>query len=118
MPSSAKEGEHSDTYLQVEGIDEADIVKTDGGYIYYTSRLGYDVIIAKAAEGKTEEVAVLSEEETGVSAEALYLTDGRLIIVGTEYDASELPYDYMRSLNTCVCIYDVSRPEKPEIWRQ
>ncbi len=118
VPSSAKEGEHSDTYLQVEGIDEADIVKTDGGYIYYTSRLGYDVIIAKAAEGKTEEVAVLSEEETGVSAETLYLTDGRLIIVGTEYDASELPYDYMRSLNTCVCIYDVSRPEKPELIEQ
>ena len=52
--ATAKDAAHSDTYLQVEGIDEADIIKTDGNYIYYTSRLGYDVIIAKAAEGKTE----------------------------------------------------------------
>lgn len=113
--ASAKEAEHSDTYLQVEDVDEADIVKTDGSYIYYTSRLGYDVIVAKASEGETEEVAVLSEEETGVSANELYLTDGRLMIVGTEYDSSELPYDYMRPVNTAVCIYDVSKPEKPEL---
>ena len=49
---SVKEEEHSDTYLQVEGVDEADIIKTDGEYIYYTSRLGYDVIVAKASEGE------------------------------------------------------------------
>ena len=113
--ASVKEAEHSDTYLQVENVDEADIIKTDGHYIYYTSRLGYDVIVAKASEGKTQEVAVLSEEETGVSASELYLTDGRLIIVGTEYNPSELPYDYMRPLNTSVCIYDVSKPEDPEL---
>ena len=27
-------GEYSTTNIQVEGVDEADIVKTDGGYIY------------------------------------------------------------------------------------
>lgn len=112
---SVKEEEHSDTYLQVEGVDEADIIKTDGEYIYYTSRLGYDVIVAKASEGKTEEVAVLTEEETGVSASELYLTDERLMIVGTEYDSSALPYDYTRPLHTSVCIYDVSIPENPEL---
>ena len=34
-----KGSQYSDTYIQVEGVDEADIVKTDGQYIYYTSRL-------------------------------------------------------------------------------
>ena len=29
--------EHSTTNIQVEGVDEADIVKTDGNYIYYIS---------------------------------------------------------------------------------
>ena len=28
--ASVKEAEHSDTYLQVENVDEADIIKTDG----------------------------------------------------------------------------------------
>ncbi|MBE6046349.1 MAG: hypothetical protein E7221_06570 [Clostridiales bacterium] len=113
--ASAKEAEHSDTYLQVDSVDEGDIIKTDGHYIYYTSRLGYDVIIAKASEGKTDEVAVLTEEETGVSADELYLEDRRLMIIGTEYNPSELPYDYLRPLNTSVCIYDVSKPEDPEL---
>ena len=43
----AKSAEFSDTYIQVEGVDEADIIKTDGKYIFYTSRSSYDVIIAK-----------------------------------------------------------------------
>ena len=30
-----EEGDYSKTNVQVEGVDEADIVKTDGNYIYY-----------------------------------------------------------------------------------
>ena len=44
--------DYSATNTQKENVDEADIIKTDGKYIYYTSRLSYDVIIAKVEDGK------------------------------------------------------------------
>ena len=111
---SAAGGQHSDTYLQVEGVDEADIIKTDGEYIFYTSRMGYDVIIAKASKGEVEEVAVISEEELKIAADDLHLMDGRLVVIGTETDTSRSVYDYSRSPSTAVCVYDVTKPEKPE----
>jgi len=111
---AVKDAEHSDTYIQVEGVDEADIIKTDGKYIYYTSRLGYDVIIAKVTDGRTEESAVLSEEELGLSAENLFLTGSRLVITGSEFQESGGYYDPGYTTVTAVCIYDVTDPEKPE----
>ena len=111
----AKDVDHSDTYLQVEGVDEADIIKTDGKYIYYTSRLGYDVIIAKVTGGKAEEAAVISEEELGISAENLFLIDGRLVITGTEFQETDYNY-YVPGYTTITAasVYDISNPEKPE----
>jgi len=115
-----KGSDRSDTYVQVEGVDEADIVKTDGNYIYYTSRLGYDVIIAKVTGGKAEDAAVITEEASGVSAENLFLTKGRLIITGSEYEpesgAEQDTYTYRaRPMVTAVCIYDIANPEKPKL---
>ena len=113
-----KGSDRSETYVQVEGVDEADIVKTDGSYIYYTSRLGFDVIIAKVTDGKAEDAAVISEEETGVSADNLFLTNGRLIITGQEYELQpendQYNY-YSKPMVTAVCIYDISNPEKPQL---
>jgi len=86
--AAEKGSQYSDTYIQVEGVDEADIIKTDGQYIYYTSRLGYDVVIAKVSNGKAEEAAVISEEDLGITAENLFLTGDRLVVTGMEYDTS------------------------------
>lgn len=36
------EGEHSETNLQVAGVDEADIAKTDGNYLYVVEQLHYE----------------------------------------------------------------------------
>ena len=36
---------HSDTNIQVAGVDEADIVKTDGNYLYHVS--SQKIIITK-----------------------------------------------------------------------
>ena len=112
---TAKGDAHSDTYIQVEGVDEADIIKTDGKYIYYTSRVGYDVVIAKVRGGKAEEAAVISEEDTGISAEDLFLTGDRLVVTGTEYEESGNYYAPMRTTTTAACIYDISDPEHPDL---
>ena len=40
--ASGSSGSHSETYRQVEGVDEADIIKTDGRYIYCVTNKYYD----------------------------------------------------------------------------
>ena len=115
LGTAAKDAERSDTYVQVEGVDEADIIKTDGKYIYYTSRLGYDVIIAKVNDGKAEDAAMISEEEMGITADDMFLTGDRLVIVGFEYEDSNNYYVPFTSANTAACVYDVSDPENPEL---
>ncbi|MBQ9861422.1 MAG: beta-propeller domain-containing protein, partial [Clostridia bacterium] len=44
--------EHSETNLQVAGVDEADIVKTDGRYLYVLS--GERVVIVDPNDGKPQ----------------------------------------------------------------
>jgi uncharacterized secreted protein with C-terminal beta-propeller domain len=50
-------GEYSETNVQVSGIDEGDIVKTDGAYIYVLSRAQAELVIFKASGAGTEEVS-------------------------------------------------------------
>ncbi|PKK81393.1 MAG: hypothetical protein CVT47_02660, partial [Thermoplasmata archaeon HGW-Thermoplasmata-2] len=68
--------EHSQTNIQVAGVDEADIVKTDGRYIYKVVNAGYygvwreggengkelqnKVVIIRANDGKMDVVSEIS----------------------------------------------------------
>ncbi len=100
------ESEHSETNTQVEGVDEADIVKTDGKYIYSFSASGGEIRIIKA--GKTPEL--LKKIKVGTSdfspLSDMYLASGKLIIIGNKTDNEKS--------GTVVYIYDVSNPEKAE----
>ncbi|MCS3901586.1 beta-propeller domain-containing protein [Methanococcus voltae] len=77
---SADSSRYSETNVQVKGVDEADIVKTDGKNIYYSPNSYY---------GKTYMIDALPPEtakligEIGKSGE-LYLQDDNLLII--EYD--------------------------------
>ena len=95
---------HSETYKQVEDVDEADIIKTDGEFIYLVN--GYnEVEIYKAKEGKTEKTATISRFEKNGSVENLYLSGDRLVTIGYVYDK-----DGERSVVTS---YDISDHAKP-----
>lgn len=96
---------HSNTYTQVNNVDEADIIKTDGKYIYYVD--GYhDVVICKAENGKAEKVSTISQFDEEKTVQDMYLADDRLVTIGFDYQ------DRMKeSVVTC---YDIKNPEKPE----
>lgn len=100
----ATSSEHSDTTVQVEGVDEADIVKTDGKYIYILNRgyKGKTVKIIDAAGEKPKQLTSLVTE--GIYATDMYLSGDRLILLGTsENDFSVLGV-----------IYDISDPNNPK----
>ena len=80
-------GDHSTTNTQVEGVDEADIIKTDGRYIYMLSR---DVVhIVKA--GGTMELAAKVTLEEGNYPQEMYVDGDRLVIIGSSHSGEVYP---------------------------
>lgn len=118
--------EHSDTTVQVEGVDEADIVKTDGKYVYILSYDNYSgegmVKIVDVTGKKPKQLA--SIKETEIYASDMYLSGNRLILIGRklDYEGEKLDdvgdyatRDIVSPSEQCVAvIYDVSKPDSPK----
>jgi uncharacterized secreted protein with C-terminal beta-propeller domain len=86
--SSAGASDYSDTNIQVEGVDEADIVKTDGEYLYIVS--GCNVTLVKAYP--PEEAEILSRISLNGSIAGIFINGDKLAIFETEYTVYRL-YD-------------------------
>lgn len=73
--------DYSSTNVQVQGVDEADIFKTDGTYIYTLS--GDDVVILKAYPADEAEIlSVLNDSRTSYSG--LFVQGDRLVALGSK----------------------------------
>lgn len=107
--------EFSETNVQVEGVDEADIVKTDGRYIYYLCE--DRLYIAKAAGQDTEVVGRLKlGGNNGVGyMQEMYLMDGKIIAIGNGYEEYDLKGELFSDEKTYQFVIDVSNPESPRI---
>jgi inhibitor of cysteine peptidase len=100
--------DYSTTNIQVEGVDEADIVKTDGEYIYVVSNKS--IVIAKAYPA--EEAGVISEIDLDGIIKGVFINGARLIVFEDEgywvYETST--YETPRTL---IRVYDVSDRANP-----
>jgi len=84
-PEATKDEDYSSTNEQVEGVNEADIVKTDGKFIYVA--LGKSIKIYKANDGKpvlVDEITMSVDTNTGqyVQLTEMYIDQGRLVVLG------------------------------------
>jgi uncharacterized secreted protein with C-terminal beta-propeller domain len=79
--SNPTAADHSDTNTQVEGVDEADIVKTDGDFIYLVNGGQLLILDAYPAE-ETNIVSTTSIDGWGAD---LYLDGSRLTVVSTKW---------------------------------
>lgn len=79
---------YSSTNVQVQGVDEGDIVKTDGEYIYYIKNNNVEIVKAYPAE-KMKNVAKISLENDENLSE-IYLNGNQLILVGDTYIKRDL----------------------------
>ena len=99
--------DYSTTNIQVENVDEADITKTDGDYIYSIS--GNEVIITDVRDEKSIKIASrLSINEDDYIPDDLILYGNKLVVISTYY------MNYNNS-NTMVSIYDITNKEDPKI---
>ncbi|MBR4240718.1 MAG: beta-propeller domain-containing protein, partial [Eubacterium sp.] len=108
---------HSETYKQLDSVDEADIVKTDGEYIYYkTETQGKDysrvslISIAKAENGKTVEFSGAKLKDSKYPNE-FFIKDDNLIVVSTEEDFNKKG-GY--SSRTYIDVFDISDKSNPK----
>jgi len=73
---------HSTTNLQVEGVDEGDILKTDGDLLYQVNR--NRILIVRALPATDMRLlANLRLGDEGFWPTEIYVSDGRLTILGT-----------------------------------
>lgn len=88
--SVKNDSDYSKTNVQVEGVDEADIVKTDGSYIYLVK--GERVIIALAyPAGDMKIVSTLDFTDKNFAPNEMYVDDKHLIVIGQTYKYRENP---------------------------
>ncbi|MZP44034.1 hypothetical protein GTO89_13425 [Heliobacterium gestii] len=91
--ASAKAAQdHSTTNVQVEGVDEADIVKTDGEYIYQVNNRR--VIIAKAQPaGEMAIASVIRFDDAFFAPREIYVDGKDLVVIGSGRDEVLLASD-------------------------
>lgn len=105
--------DHSTTNVQVEGVDEGDIIKTDGQFIYILS--GNNIKILRAYP--PEEAQVLSVIRAKDDLRELYIYKDRLITLGNAFSKSFAPEVIepipSRAEQTVIRVYDVLDRSNP-----
>ncbi len=117
--ASSSTPDYSATNIQVDGVDEADIVKTDGQYLYIVS--GNRIIVIQAYP--PGEARILSEIELEGMPTGIFINGDRMVVFeGVVYydvpvvsDARIMPY---WSSSTSVKVYDVSDRENPSLQKE
>ena len=122
---SVSADDFSQTNVQVEGVDEADIIKNDGEHIYLAK--GDSVRIVKAfPPAVMQEVAEIDFSDSSFYPSQLYVTDDELVVIGSSnhyyYHTKPLiepaidmiwPPAYGND-QTVVHVYDISDRAKPK----
>ena len=138
VPAAAPAANESLTNTQVEGIDESDIVKSDGRTLFVAK--GKEVVLLAAAGAATRELARINTENGGAAPSAkdglvlqgpvvdLMVSGSTLVVFVTEYRAREsalgegvvpgteptayVPFD---ASQTKALLYDITDPTAPRL---
>lgn len=103
VKSESVNADYSTTNVQVQGVDEGDIIKNDGKYLYHLT--DNSLVISEIAP--VSKMKVLSRTEFDkLNASELYLTEDQVIVLGTYHRENYEKYfgeNYTKAL-----IYDIS----------
>ena len=129
---------HTETNVQVQGIDEADIVKTDGEYLYaaasgsmWTEERKNKINIVKADQGNMKKISTISVNKKFYSINEMYVDKNKLIVIGQQNELDEEgnlkclsdKYNYYyedvcyigsKGYTTYVTIYDIGDKTNPK----
>ena len=121
LSEGSKEGgkDYSTTNLQMEGVDESDIAKIDGSYIY-TVEDKY-IVITDIRDGKLKEVTRFLPKDCGASDRVMeiYVDGDQLILVVQCYETSleedsAFCYEMNGKSTTQIQVYSIVDRRNPE----
>ena len=122
--SNNEEKNYSETNTQVKGVDEADIVKTDGKNIYYVVKEynGYGIAIINV--NTNEKVNKIEYDNNEIYPSEIFLYKDKLIVIGNKYQNNKTVIEetettskryleladvaYIGNSMTTIVVYDVS----------
>ncbi len=123
--------DYSQTNVQVEGVDEGDIVKTDGSSLYIIRNQEIRIVDAKNP-GALKNAATIKIDDPAFSPQDLYIDGNRLVVIGSSWEGGGgvgimeqpamekmaiWPGPWIGKSFTVVKIYDVSNEENPSLSR-
>ena len=112
--------DYSKTNVQVDGVDEADIVKTDGNYIYYVTN---NKIIIVNAQNKNAIGRINFSDDKNVNE--IYIKNEKLVAICDDYDDDDdweiFDYNkisYGNERVTIARVYDISNKRNVKLDRE
>ena len=119
--SEAGAGDYSKTNAQVDGVDEADVVKTDGKYIYQVNK--EKLVVAEVYPAETMKVvAQLDFTDKKLTPSEIYIDGNHLVVIGQSNENNSF-YGYQENMKmsimpkrststfTKAIVYDVTNKE-------
>ncbi len=91
--------DYSKTNVQVQGVDEGDILKTDGEYIYFSGDGVISVVKAQPADNMKLEYTIQFNDNNYFYANEIYVDGDSLIVIGNSYKEKPITTAY---------VYDIS----------
>lgn len=122
--------DYSTTNIQVQGVDESDIVKTDGKYIYQVSNRR--IIITKAYPGNSMSIeSKINFDDKNFYPSEMYLDAKRLVVIGrSQRNVPGALYDGYNKSSALYCppirfsgvakvlVYDISDKGTPKLLKE
>ncbi|WGM89192.1 MAG: beta-propeller domain-containing protein [Candidatus Bathyarchaeum tardum] len=109
VPVEPTAADYSETNVQVEGVDEADIVKTDGEYIYVVSDTNLTIVKAFPAE----EARVVSKIVLEGMISGIFINGDKVAVFETNYGVYPL-YEIDLGYKAPVEIAPSEEPDQPD----
>lgn len=108
----------SETNSQVANVDEGEIVKTDGKYIYYYNSKDQNIYIAEAYPTTDAKIVKKIALPSNFVDPKIFINWTKLVILSTKYSNKDYSYFWFwREVKTAVVVYDISDLEKLKIDR-
>lgn len=123
--SNAQGGDYSTTNNQVDGVDEADMVKTNGSHVFSISENNVVIVNVKDPKKMREETKIRFTNDFYPSQ--LLLSNETLIIIGQKNVFRTLESDSKQNIDrigmpmdsmTSVYFYDITNPASPKLSRE
>ncbi len=118
LGESSETPQHSTTNVQVEGVDEADVVKTDGVFIYTIA--GNSLCIVGAYPPEKMRLLSRIDFDDSTSVAEMFVNGNRLVAMGYGYaERQDIPVEqreyYPGRQLSFIKVYDISKRAEPRL---